>query len=241
MYLKSLVVVFIDRLVGIWDYLASRSSLGLNVPTIENLLKKNANQLSADVISSEMKNAMIFGKREQLWDYCMTRANQNGLNLEFGVYKGASINYFSAKDKSLSFFGFDSFEGLQEDWVGTNNVAGYFNVNGKLPKVNDNVSLIAGWFENTLPVFLASNPEKIRILHLDSDTYESTIFVLRTTLNQLTPGTIILFDEFLGYHGWENGEYRAWHDFLKESTAINFDFIGVSFSQNVAQVALRIR
>jgi hypothetical protein len=212
----------------------------LNIPTIDNLLKKKANQLSADVISSEMKNAMIFSEREQLWDYCMKWANQTGLNLEFGVYKGASINYFSSKEKGLKFFGFDSFEGLQEDWVGTDNVAGYFSVNGKLPKVNENVTLIAGWFETTLPIFLASNPEKIRILHLDSDTYESTLFVLQTTLNRLTEGTIIIFDEFLGYHGWENGEYRAWHDFLNETNFINFEFIGVAFSQNVAQVALRI-
>ena len=39
-----------------------------------------------------------------------------GLNLEFGVFKGVTISAVAKARPDLIFHGFDSFEGLPEDW-----------------------------------------------------------------------------------------------------------------------------
>ena len=60
----------------------------------------------------------------------------------------------SKKLKNRKFYGFDSFEGLQEDWYGTWMPKIFFAQKVKLPKVPKNVKLIKGWFINTVPDFM---------------------------------------------------------------------------------------
>jgi hypothetical protein len=51
-----------------------------------------------------------------------TKCIQNNYKhvLEFGVYKGDTIQKLrNSLDESYKIFGFDSFEGLPEDWIGT--------------------------------------------------------------------------------------------------------------------------
>ena len=76
----------------------------------------------------------------------------NTLWLEFGVASGKTINYIS-KFTNDTVYGFDSFEGLPEKWRNGFD-KGCFNRNGNLPKVNKNVTLIKGWFDETLPNFI---------------------------------------------------------------------------------------
>jgi hypothetical protein len=96
--------------------------------------------------------------------------------LEFGVLTGTSINFFSNYVNTI--YGFDSFEGLREDWVGTHSPKGTFNLNKRLPKLNKNVIPIIGWVQDTLLPFLEKNKPGINFVHMDMDTYESTKFVL---------------------------------------------------------------
>ena len=56
-------------------------------------------------------------------------------------------------------YGFDSFEGLPEKWR-NGFEKGTFNRNGNLPKVNNNVELIKGWFDDTLPNFIKNQNKK---------------------------------------------------------------------------------
>jgi hypothetical protein len=62
-------------------------------------------------------HALSFKDREDLWKYAFSKKNMVGTIAEFGVWKGESINYL-AKLTNETIFGFDSFEGLQEDWRG---------------------------------------------------------------------------------------------------------------------------
>jgi len=79
-----------------------------------------------------------------------------GVCVELGVASGNSItliaNYLA---NSQSIYGFDSFEGLPESWYdGCNNYqVGAFSTGGMLPTVPSNVTLIKGWFNETLPKF----------------------------------------------------------------------------------------
>ena len=50
---------------------------------------------SADYAVENFDRALMFGRREDLWRYCFRETPKQGLVLEFGVWDGVSINYFS--------------------------------------------------------------------------------------------------------------------------------------------------
>ena len=67
---------------------------------------------------------------------------KDGLILEFGVFSGVTVNRISTVTNK-TVYGFDSFEGLPEDW-GRGMNKGFFKCD--LPEVNNNVELVVGWF-----------------------------------------------------------------------------------------------
>ena len=155
-------------------------------------------------------------------------------NLEFGVYTGRSINLFSKYLKKV--YGFDSFEGLSHDWLGTRITRGHLNLNKKLPKVNYNVNLIQGKVEETLENFLRQHDPVINFVHLDLDTYEPTVYVLKKIKPFLDSKAIILFDELYNYPGWEHGEYRALNEvFSKE------EYKFIAFCTTGSQVSIKLK
>jgi O-methyltransferase len=69
------------------------------------------------------------------------------------------------------------------------------------------VQFVVGWFQETLPAFLASYQarECPLVVHCDSDLYSSALFCL-TSLNRIIPrGSIIIFDDLSAVLS----EYRA--------------------------------
>jgi Macrocin-O-methyltransferase (TylF) len=94
-----------------------------------------------------------------------------------------------------------------------------------LPKVPANVTLVKGWFEDTLPKFLAKNPGPVAFLHVDCDLYSSTSCVFGFLSDRLVPGTVILFDELLGYPGWQQGEWKALREWM-EKTGNEVEYLG---------------
>jgi hypothetical protein len=118
------------------------------------------------------------------------------LYLEFGVFEGRSMRWWSRNlsQPSAKMVGFDSFEGLPEDWR-RGHAAGHFRTNGP-PQIDDSrVSFEVGWFEETLPRFTVPDHDQM-ILNVDCDLYSSTATVLRWAEPHLRPGTLIYFDEF---------------------------------------------
>jgi O-methyltransferase len=119
--------------------------------------------------------------------------------LEFGVCKGNSIIFWSQLNRNLHsrFIGFDSFEGLPEDWT-RNYPKGTLDVGGVVPRIDDErVSFIKGWFQNTLPGFLAEfTPRSRLVIHNDSDLYSSTLFTLANLNTLLAPGAVVILDDF---------------------------------------------
>ena len=184
-----------------------------------------------------LKNAVILDS-EKMRGHAISHAKENDTDkdfiyIEFGVFSGTSINYFSKKiDKNI--YGFDSFEGLREDWLGTSVTKGTFDLKKKIPKLNLNVIPIAGWIQDTLPDFLLKKP-KINFVHMDVDTYESSKFVLENIKPFLVKGAIILFDELYNFEGWDVGEYKALTEVFKDD-----EYCFISFSKDTSQAAIKI-
>ena len=62
------------------------------------------------------------------------------------------------RKKNLTIYGFDSFDGLEEEWsMNEYNPIGTFSLNKKKPKVSNNVKLIVGKVQETLENFLKEN------------------------------------------------------------------------------------
>jgi hypothetical protein len=102
-----------------------------------------------------------------------------------------------------------------------------------IPDVPANVELKIGMIEHTLPAFLAENPYPIRFLHIDTDFYAPAEFIL-TTCKPRMLRTIIVFDEFFNYPGWEDHEYKAFMEFLRNNSDFNVKYLGLGGSTAVS-------
>ena len=151
----------------------------------------------------------------------------NTLWLEFGVASGNTINYIS-KFTNDKVYGFDSFEGLPEKWrEGFDQ--GAFSTYGVLPQVNNNVELIKGWFEKTLPTFIKNHNKKVSFIHMDADLYSSTKCILNNLKEYIDTDCIIVFDELVNYDGFdgETGELKAFYEFITENN-VTYEWIGMN-------------
>lgn len=157
--------------------------------------------------------------------------------LEFGVADGASlISWLDLhRDTDSRFWGFDSFEGLPEDWY-NDRPKGTFARGGKPPDISDpRLNFVVGWFQETLPPFLLSfKPQARLIIHNDSDLYSATLFTL-TQLDSIAPtGTIVIFDEF-----WDaSHEFRALMDY---ASAYRRNFKVIAATKRFGQAAVLLQ
>lgn len=195
-----------------------------------------ASEESAKYVQGHMRTVPNFVTDYDLHQYvceqCLDPDLESGLNLEFGVYSGRTINHMARWLHPSTIYGFDSFAGLPEAW--TSRMGRGFFARNDLPKVRSNVSLIKGWFDQTLPAFLEVEHGPIRLLHIDSDLYSSARTVLILLKKQIVRGTVIVFDEYMNYPGWQQDEFRAWQEFCRENLR-DYEYIGrVSRHQQVA-------
>jgi predicted O-methyltransferase YrrM len=198
--------------------------------------RRRALGTSLDFIQRELPGAPAFSRPLHLLRHALGQVQVagEGLYLEFGVFRGTTLNWLaSLTDHTL--YGFDSFEGLPERWR-DGFEPGRFRVR-RMPAVRRNVRLVPGWFDQSLPAFLAEHPEPVAFLHVDCDLYSSTKCVLDHLGPRLAPGSVIVFDEFLNYPGWEDGESRAFRE-LVAASRLEFSYLG--YCDLGQQVAVRI-
>ncbi|MDB5069323.1 MAG: class SAM-dependent methyltransferase [Candidatus Eremiobacteraeota bacterium] len=229
--LKRVVIRTLDDIVvPIVNVLVS-NRIGGVIPEVMDRVVRDA----ADYCDAKMGDALMFTTRERLWSYALRNASDAGVGLEFGVFEGASLRFFAQRRPQQKFVGFDSFAGLKEDWAGWQYTKGHFDKRGELPDVPANVSLVAGWFDETVPGFAAQLNEPVSFVHVDCDTYESTCVVLGALAAKLRPGAVIVFDEYFGYRGWRNGEFRAWQELV---AARGLAYRYLAFSNMAVAVAI---
>lgn len=160
--------------------------------------------------------ARLYGSGEEVLELALQTATVKGLTLEFGVYHGRSLRLIADRVAS-DVHGFDSFRGLPEDWTQAE-PAGTYSTGGRKPEVPPHVALHEGWFEETLPAFFAAHRRPVRLAHIDCDLYSSTRTVLDNIGPGLREGSVLVFDDYLGYPGWRDHEYRAFQEFSRENS-----------------------
>ena len=222
--LKKLIVFFNNRL-----------KLKVQPSSPADLYHEDVAKNSYETFKNYFKDCYVFSDDGSIRSFAINEAikkfGKESLFLEFGVFKGDSINLFAKKLRKIKaeIIGFDSFKGLKDEWMTEEfNPPGTFDLKGKKPRVEENVRLIDGWVEETAKDFLSKNSKKIAFIHFDLDTYNSTSFVLKSLKKGFQPGTIILFDEFYGFPNWEKYEYRAFKEEIEEN---KFKFIAFGTRQ----------
>jgi len=196
-------------------------------------LELEALRESIAYIKQHMNNSMIFTSWHNLHAHALEHARLQGLYLEFGVKKGETIRDIAAMTSNIV-HGFDSFQGLPEDWAGTVLLKGRFNKRGKLPKVPANVLLHSGWFNESLPAFKNQHPDPIAYMHIDCDLYSSTRTIFEQLGDRIVPGTVIVFDEYFNYPNWQQHEYKAFQEFVR-GHGMTYTYLGfLSYDSCVA-------
>lgn len=157
--------------------------------------------------------------------------------VECGVGRGSSlftianISNLIGLDRKL--YGFDSFQGFPEptmedksfrnpqkgEWNDTSlqHVSEHFKFGGLEKYYYDNVTLIPGFFEKTLPI---TEINSISFLHLDCDLYDSYKTCIKYLYPKLTPDSIVMYDEY-NHPKWP-GATKAIDESLLESNRCMF-------------------
>ncbi|KGP64055.1 hypothetical protein EP47_03800 [Legionella norrlandica] len=172
------------------------------------------------------KNLISCGTTFQTFDLLAPHVTSTGIILEFGVRFGYSISHIAELFPERQIFGFDSFQGLPEDWH--HEKAGSYSTYGKVPSVADNVTLIAGWFNETLPDFKKNHQDPIAFMNIDCDLYSSTKLIFDELSAQIIPGTIIVFDEYIGNATWRQDEFKAFQEWVK-GNKVKYRYLTASF------------
>jgi hypothetical protein len=171
----------------------------------------------------------------------VTRYEIPGAVVECGVWRGGSIHAIArafdaegAHERDLYLF--DTYEGmtvpgprdrrrdgrtaadLLASYGKTSRVWAYASLEDvqegfrDVPYPEEKLHFIKGPVEQTIP---GQAPERIAVLRLDTDWYESTAHELAHLYGRLTPGGVLLLDDY----GWWQGSREAVDEFLASSGA----------------------
>ena len=189
---------------------------------------------SVAYIKSDMTSALIRKDAYDVLSNGLKHARVDGQYLEFGVRSGGTIDHIARRRPNHTIHGFDSFDGLPEAWAGYSLDTGAFRGEG-IPDVESNVELHVGWFDETLPDFVAAHRRPVAFVHIDSDIYSSC----KTVLDELTPllveGSVIVFNEYFNYPNWQQHEFKAFQEFVATN---DVDYEYLSFA--MYEVAVRL-
>lgn len=173
------------------------------------LISSNMLSLSKWVAAQDKKSILNdfytakrdYSKRYTLYAYITEQLkleNEAVDFLEFGVGIGKSFEWWSKHNinPESRFYGFDTFEGLPENWGTFSRGA----MAADIPVLNDErTQFVKGLFQDSVPGFLLNSElrnGKRKILHLDADLFSSTLFALTSLAPYLKKGDILMFDEF---------------------------------------------
>lgn len=197
---------------------------------------------------------MVGVKRLSSLRECVTQVIRDGVPgdlLEAGTWRGGSAIYMRAVlealgDPDRTVWVADSFEGLPppdaesypadagDTWhtwdelaVSLPQVQANFAKYGLL---DDRVRFLKGWFRDTLPV---APVERLAVLRLDGDMYESTLDTLRPLYPKVAEGGFVIVDDYGGLSPCKQAvdEYRS--DYGITAPLQEIDWTGVLWRKEV--------
>lgn len=226
----------LKRIIGDLSARLLRAAMGRAATDLELMGIIHAASSSANFVGLSMRNAKTCSSRLEVMRTAFDATRQSGFICELGVYRGQSLNEI-AKHYPLEYIhGFDTFTGLPEFWR-NGFPEGAFDASSEKLAFEKNCILHKGLFSETLPVFLEQTMDQARLVHVDCDLYSSSISALRILAPRIRAGTVIVFDEYFNYPGWQTHEHKAFLEFL-DMTGRDCEYI--AFNKTGQQVAVLI-
>ena len=184
------------------------------------IIRSAINYLRHRGVYRRFKRFTMIPEREYIDNLRLVRrvAKVEGCVVECGTWRGGMIaGIANVLGSGRRYYLFDSFEGLPPAAPMDGEAALAWQANKNSPTYYDNCTaseedarnamvlsgasqyhIVKGWFSDTLPK--ARLPEPIAILRMDADWYESTVCILDNLASRVTPGGMIIVDD---YHTWE--------------------------------------
>ena len=188
---------------------------------------------SIEWVLSRPETPQIHFNRWSMFDTALARADKSRAFYEFGVWMGDSFRYLI--DHFPQGYGFDTFEGLPEEWHGL--PRGSYTSFGDVPNILG-AEFVVGEFKDTLPEFFADERPMAGLINFDADLYSSTITALNNARPVIDSSTVLVFDEFIVNRHWEQDEFRALEEFC-ETNGLSYEVLAVSLFTK--QMACRLR
>jgi len=213
---------------------ANAFEVALTKSDLYQRLEQIATDESLEYIKKHMKDALCFSSfmKWRVLQYGLSNIKIDGDILEFGVMDGNSITFIANKLKNKTIHGFDSFEGLPEDWTGHGLTKNALSRKGKLPKIPKNVILHRGLFADEILEYLKTTGNIIAFLHVDCDIYSSTKTIFDLLGERIVVGTRIVFDEYMNYNKWQEHEFKAFQEFIQKSS-LDYKYLAFGGKGNV--------
>lgn len=175
---------------------------------------------------AEFKSRVTFPSRDQVLELAVQLARPiPGHIVEFGVYRGRSTRtirdelwmsrLWDSRQRGKRIYACDSFRGLPDEYE--NLPVGNFATN--IPRLTG-VRIVEGFFADSLTEELAREVGKVSLAHFDADLQESTTCALDWVTPLLQPGSLLLFDEFLGEDPAEERAFLDWEQRTGTKTAM---------------------
>lgn len=202
----------IKRLI---DRIAQRTGLSDHIP---DDVRKLIAMVKGYTVIHKVNLSILYGLAKEIKEKGI-----EGDIVECGVAKGGSsaiLAYNFRNDPKRFLWLYDTFEGLPspssqdgpEAFKYTGECKGSIeeasSVISKIGFPLERVIFRKGLFKDT---FKEKLPEKVALLHVDADWYESVLICLTTFYERISPGGIVILDDF-GH--WE-GCRKAFYDFCK--------------------------
>tara|TARA_B100000989_G_C19514934_1_gene461123 strand:- start:686 stop:1435 length:750 start_codon:yes stop_codon:yes gene_type:complete len=132
-----------------------------------------------------------------LWQCSKNVKNLNGLILDIGCLLGGSGFIMSKKNKKGRTYLFDSFSGFKKDDGIHKKKIFYYNDINFVKKSIKKLRLFRTYvFKAYFPKNISVTIKKVKLCHIDVNTYNDTKKVFNFIENKIVSGGIIIFDDF---------------------------------------------
>jgi O-methyltransferase len=189
--------------------------------------------------------SMIGIKRLENIEHCLNEILKNNIEgdlIETGVWRGGAVIYMKAllkvnHDLERKIWVADSFRGLprpneeshEQDLGDIHYTRSELAVSKDIVEQNfkkydlfdENIRFLEGWFKDTLP---QAPIEKLALIRLDGDMYQSTMDGLKNLYSKLTIGGFIIIDDWGAVNGCKQAvlDFRAAHNISDEIIPIDW-------------------